>query len=95
VQHALARGRGPRAFIASSATIVALIATVAVSLFPDIVPASGDPSLSLTVFNASSSRRTLAAMLVLAAVGMPIVILYTIFAYRTFSGKVTVDEDGY
>jgi cytochrome d ubiquinol oxidase subunit II len=95
VQHALARGRGLRAFMASSVTIVCLIATVAVSLFPSIVPAAGDPSLSLTVFDASSSRRTLATMLVLAAIGMPVVILYTIFAYRTFAGKVTVDENGY
>jgi cytochrome d ubiquinol oxidase subunit II len=34
-------------------------------------------------------------MLILALIGMPIVIGYTIFTYRVFKGKVQVDEHSY
>jgi len=34
-------------------------------------------------------------MLVIALIGMPIVIGYTIFVYRVFKGKVVLGEDSY
>ena len=42
--------------------------------------------------NASSSPLTLKTMLILAIIGMPIVIGYTVWTYRTFKGKVTPGE---
>jgi cytochrome d ubiquinol oxidase subunit II len=76
-----------RAFIASSLSIAALMGTAGASLFPKLVPASNDPALSLTAFNASSSQLTLWTMLVLAIIGVPLVVTYTIWAYRAFAGK--------
>jgi cytochrome bd ubiquinol oxidase subunit II len=64
-----------------------MLAVVAV-LFPNLVIATNDPKLSLTIFNASSSLRTLSVMLVIALLGMPVVIGYTIFIHRIFKGKV-------
>ncbi|HEX15747.1 MAG TPA: hypothetical protein ENF44_01295, partial [Deltaproteobacteria bacterium] len=43
--------------------------------------------LSLTIYNASSSALTLKVMLIIALVGMPVVIGYTIYAYRSISGQ--------
>jgi cytochrome d ubiquinol oxidase subunit II len=68
-----------------------MLSVVAV-LFPNMVVASNDPALTLTVFNASSSLRTLGVMLVIALIGMPIVIGYTIFIHRIFKGRVPVAE---
>ena len=34
-------------------------------------------------------------MLVIALVGMPLVVGYTVFAYRVFKGKVRPGEGGY
>lgn len=82
------KGADLPAFLASCASIALIMLGVVAALFPDIVPASNDPALSLTVYNASSSFRTLTAMLVIALVGMPVVIGYTVFIYRTFRGKV-------
>lgn len=76
------------AFLGSSVTIVAMIGVTAVSMFPVLVPSITEPSASLTIYNASSTPRTLTAMLVIALVGMPLVIGYTIFVYRLFRGKV-------
>ena len=70
-----------------------LMATAAADLFPRLVPALGAPELSLTAANASSSELTLKTMLVLAVIGMPLVIGYTIWVYRAFRGKIDPDAE--
>jgi cytochrome d ubiquinol oxidase subunit II len=92
---ALRARRDVMAFLASCVSTVALLATAAASLFPHMVPSLGDPSLGLTIYNSSSSQRTLTVMLVLAAVGVPVVLGYTAWAYRTFRGKVELDDASY
>jgi len=84
-----------RAFIASSTTIASMIGLMSVSLFPNMVPSSIDTAYSLTIYNASSTPRTLETMLIIALLGMPLVIGYTIFIYKIFKGKVVLNEDSY
>lgn len=84
-----------RAFLASALTIACMIGLSAVCLFPRLVPSSTDLAYSLTITNASSSQTTLATMLVIALLGMPLVIGYTIFIYRVFKGKVVLTSDSY
>ncbi|MFH2000816.1 MAG: cytochrome d ubiquinol oxidase subunit II [Planctomycetota bacterium] len=88
-------GADGKAFLFSCISILGLITLCAVALFPNMVPALGRPELSLTITNASSSALTLKTMLILALIGMPIVIGYTIWVYRIFSGKVKLNEDSY
>lgn len=92
---ALKAGKGGRAFIASSMMIAGMIGLSAVSLFPRLVPSSTDPAFSLTVYNASSSQMTLTVMLIIALIGMPLVIGYTVFIYRVFKGKTVITADSY
>jgi cytochrome d ubiquinol oxidase subunit II len=84
-----------RAFIASSTLITTMIALSALSLFPRLVPSSTDLAHSLTIYNASSSQTTLTTMLVIALIGVPIVLVYTIVIYRIFKGKVVLTGDSY
>jgi cytochrome bd ubiquinol oxidase subunit II len=84
-----------RAFLASCGMIGSLFGLSALSLFPRIVPSSVDLQYSLTVYNASSSPLTLGVMLILALIGMPLVIGYTVFIYRAFRGKVEITPDSY
>lgn len=85
-----------RAFIASSLAITMMIGLIGISLFPMLVPSSINiASNSLTIYNASSTPRTLETMLYIALIGMPIVIGYTIFIYKVFKGKVILNEDSY
>ncbi len=83
------------AFLASSVLIAMMILLFAISLFPLLVPSSIDINNSLTIYNASSTPRTLQTMLIIALIGMPLVIIYTIFVYRTFKGKVIINQDSY
>ena len=84
-----------RAFTASAVTIFCMISLMAISLFPVLVPSTIDSAYSLTIYNASSTDRTLTAMLIIALVGMPLVIGYTAFIYSRFKGKVILDEHSY
>ncbi|MGA9119952.1 MAG: cytochrome d ubiquinol oxidase subunit II [Bacteroidota bacterium] len=83
------------AFLSSSAMIAAMIGLSAVSLFPRLVPSSISDDYSLNIFHHSSSELTLTVMLVIALIGMPIVIIYTILVYRVFKGKVNIGPESY
>ena len=83
------------AFLSSSMTIATMIALSALSLFPRLVPSTISDDYSLNIFQHSSSQLTLTVMLVIALIGMPIVIFYTIMVYRVFKGKVSIGPDSY
>lgn len=84
-----------RAFLASSVAIAAQIGLAATALYPRLVPARGDLAQSLTIYNASSSPRTLTTMLIIALIGMPFVIGYTAVIYRVFRGKTVLTPVSY
>lgn len=83
------------AFLFSALTVAFLLITVAVELYPVIILATNDPAHSLTVYNSAASEKTLGIMLGFVAVGGPLVASYTYFVYRTFWGKVELDENSY
>lgn len=72
-------------FVASSALMVLLLAALGTYLFPNFVPALGGGE-SLTVANSSSSELTLGIMFGVAAVGMVLVLGYTIWVRKQFRG---------
>jgi len=76
-------------FIASKLSVAMIIATVGLAMFPVILPSSTNPSHSLTIFDASSSRATLRNMLLATAIFMPIILLYTAWVYSVLWGKVS------
>jgi cytochrome d ubiquinol oxidase subunit II len=82
-------GHPGKAFAASSISIVGLMAIGAISIFPNMVPALNNPAHSLTIGNASSSPLTLKTMLIIAIVGMPFVLWYSIWVHRTFAKKTS------
>ena len=93
---AMRQRRDAVVFFASSASVVGIFGIAAVGNYPAIVPARGSAAgTSLTLTGASSSHLTLTVMLVIAAVGMPIVIGYTALIYRVFRGRTAADEGEY
>ena len=86
-------GRHLRCFLASSAAILCLLSLAAVGLFPRMMPSITNLDYSLTIYNASSTQKTLTVMLVIALIGMPIVIAYTAFIYHVFKGKAVAAAD--
>lgn len=80
------------ALLASGTGIAAIIGSVGVSMFPIILPSSADPSVSLTVWDSSSSHLTLFIMLVCAVIFMPIILAYTSWVFSILRGKVKADD---
>lgn len=77
------------AFISSSVTMVGIIGTAGVSMFPFIMPSSTDPRSSLTAWDSVSSRMTLTLMFWTTMIFLPLIVFYTSWAYKVMSGKVT------
>ena len=75
-------------FLFSSLIQAGLWGLIAAVMFPLLLRASNDASLHMSIYNSSSGRLTLTVMLIIALVGMPVVVGYTIFVYRVFRGKV-------
>lgn len=84
-----------RSFLSSSASILFFMILIAVGIFPNLVISAPNPELSLTIYNAASSQKTLWVMLVIVLIGFPFVLTYTILIYRIFSGKVKIDKMSY
>ena len=95
IPRCLYRDRPGLAFLSSGGVIAGLVALFGLALYPNLVTAAGDPSRSVTIWNAASSPRTLGIMLVIAAVGMPFVLAYSGVIYWTFRGKVRLGEHSY
>ena len=79
-------------FAESSVFFTGLFLAAGAAQFPNLITASNDPALSLTIYNSSTSLYTLQVMAAIALIGMPVVIAYTIFVYRLFKGKAKADS---
>jgi cytochrome d ubiquinol oxidase subunit II len=79
------------AFIASTIVQAGTILTAGFALFPFLMPSSADPNQSLTVWDSSSSAKTLLIMLGAVIVFLPIVLGYTTWVYRVLKGRVTLE----
>jgi len=89
------KGNDGLAFISSCGAIITLMALFALNIFPNLVYSLPNPENSLNIYNAASSQKTLGIMLVIAAIGVPVVIAYTICIYWIFRGKVKVGRHSY
>lgn len=92
----ISKGNDGWAFISSCGNIICLMALYGVGTFPEVIRASNDPAaLSLTIYNSASSPKTLRILLLIAMIGVPLVITYTIAIYKVFYGKVKLDPTSY
>ena len=85
---AVKAGREGWAFALSGLTIVAAVAMLFLTLFPNVMPSSLNPDWNLTVTNASSSPYTLKIMTWCAAIATPVVMLYQGWTYWVFRKRI-------
>ncbi len=89
---AVRRGRALIGWWLGALGWIGIIGTVGAAMFPFMLPSSSEPSHSLTVWNASSSRHTLTWMLGFTLIFMPLVVWYTSWAFWVMRGKVSVER---
>ncbi|MEH0471409.1 cytochrome d ubiquinol oxidase subunit II [Streptomyces sp. B21-097] len=81
-------GREGWSFAFSGVTIVAAVAMLFLTLFPNVMPSTLNADWSLTVTNASSSPYTLKIMTWCAGVATPLVMLYQGWTYWVFRKRI-------
>ncbi|GAB3586889.1 cytochrome d ubiquinol oxidase subunit II [Calidifontibacter terrae] len=86
------QGREGMAFVGSSLTWVAAVATYFLALFPNVMPSSVAARFDLTVSGAASSHLTLQIMTGAALVFTPIAVLYSAWNYWVFRKRISVDH---
>ena len=83
------------ALVFSSLTMAFLLILVALQLYPTLLISTIDPQYNVTIYNAASSQKSLGIMLTIVAIGAPLLGAYFFFLYRTFNGKVELDDTSY
>jgi cytochrome d ubiquinol oxidase subunit II len=82
-------------FLCSSLFIVGMLTSAAFGLYPYMLPSNTDPRLGLTVYNAAAAPYGLKVGLAWFIPGMLLTTGYFVYTYRSFAGKVVVEEEGY
>ncbi|MDP1607895.1 MAG: cytochrome d ubiquinol oxidase subunit II [Chlamydiales bacterium] len=84
------------AFIASCIAIALLVGLFGIGTYPYLVYSTIDPELhSLTIYNAASTHASLRNLLIVVAIGVPLVMAYGFWIYRVFRGKVRLHPTSY
>ncbi len=81
-----------RAFVMMALHIVLTLVTFFVITFPRVMISSISPNFNLDIWNASSSPYTLKVMTIVAAIFVPIVLVYQGYTYWVFRKRVTTDK---
>ncbi|MFB9885240.1 cytochrome d ubiquinol oxidase subunit II [Balneatrix alpica] len=85
----LASGKGRwLGFLGSSLSIIGIMLSAGWALFPFVLPSNLVISHSLTLFDASSSSKTLGFMLIAAAIFVPLILAYSLWCYKRMWGKL-------
>ncbi|MBL0713873.1 MAG: cytochrome d ubiquinol oxidase subunit II [Desulfosarcina sp.] len=85
-------GRPGTGFVFSGVSLAGVIVTTGLAMFPFVMPSSTHPDHSLTLYDATSSHRTLMLMFGVVVILLPIVVAYTSWVYRVMRGKVTEEK---
>ena len=70
------------------------MASIAVALYPNLLPAMPDPAYSLTIYNASASPYGLKVALIWFVIGLVLIGIYTLVTHRPFVGRVRIGRRG-
>jgi cytochrome d ubiquinol oxidase subunit II len=83
------------AFLCSCLFIVGMLTSAAFGVYPYVLPSNTDPKLGLTVYNAAAAQYGLKVGLAWFIPGMLLAVGYFVYTYRSFAGKVSLEEEGY
>jgi cytochrome d ubiquinol oxidase subunit II len=83
------------AFVASSLYIVGMLVGAAFALYPVVLPSSGDPSRSLTIYSTAAAHHGLTVGITWWSIGTVLSLTYFTFLFRMFRGKVRLEGEGY
>lgn len=91
----LRRNQPGRAFICSCLTILSHLLLLGLAAYPVLLFSTPNHEYDLTIYNSASTPATLQFMMIVALIGIPIVVSYTVTVYYIFRQKVVLTEESY
>ena len=82
-------------FIASAGTLIGLLAATAAGLYPVLLLSTTNAAYSLTVYNSANSQHGLQIGLIWWSTALAIAVVYFVFLFRSFKGKVNLGDNVY
>jgi len=92
---ATSRNQEKAAFLASGLYIASMLVGAAFALYPVVLPASTDPTYSLTIYNSAAGHHGLVVGITWWCLGAVLAVGYFVFVFRMFRGKVRLEGGGY
>jgi cytochrome d ubiquinol oxidase subunit II len=89
-----AKREDTRAFLSSSIFIAGMAASTAWGTFPQLLPASTDPTLGLTVYNSAAASYGLNVGLIWWIIGIMLTSGYFIYLFYSVRGKIKLPAEG-
>jgi cytochrome bd ubiquinol oxidase subunit II len=86
---AASKAKAGLSFLGSSLAVIGAILTAGFALFPFLMPSNLNPDVSLTMWDAVSSKNTLTVMTVAACIFVPLILCYTTWCYYKMWGVIT------
>jgi cytochrome d ubiquinol oxidase subunit II len=83
------------AFFCSCLFILGMLASAAFGVYPCVLLSNSNPSLSLTIYNSAAHPYSLRVGLLWFIPGMLLATGYFVYTYRSFAGKVKLDDQTY
>lgn len=80
------------AFICNMVAAIGAVAFIFTAMAPTVMKSAIDPAYSLTLWDASSSEKTLPIMTIVALTLVPVVLAYIAWTYWVFRKRLTVDH---
>lgn len=81
------------AFILTSITMILLISSIFIGMFPRVMISSISDAYSLTVYSAASGAYTLKVMTIFSLTLLPFVLGYTVWSYYIFRKRISPDDE--
>lgn len=81
------------AFVTGSLTVIFVTIMAFMGLYPRLMISTLNADWDLTISNASASPYALKVMTVVAVIFVPIVLIYVIWSYYVFRGRIGADSD--
>ncbi|MCJ7714984.1 MAG: cytochrome d ubiquinol oxidase subunit II [Anaerolineales bacterium] len=88
----LRKGKEGLTFICGGLVILLAIVMVFSGLFPRLMISTLDPAYSLTIYNASSSDYTLRVITIVAAIFIPVILVYQGWTYWIFRKRLSPES---
>lgn len=83
------------AFLGSTVFIIGALTSAAFGVYPYVLPSNLDPRLGLTVHNSAAAAYGLKVGLAWFIPGIILATGYFVYTYRSFAGKVRLEDEGY